>query len=323
MPLVHIIGNGFDINAGLPTRYSDFYKYYLGDSGSILGLKNILDNEYLSEPVSPAIKNFKDDLSADINTWSDMEIALGKYCGMIGSADLFDEIFIDLGDQLKLYLEHVEHQIPKISSSIDAMEEFYESLLQPEKFVNNPWSDHAIKQRRMQDVSVISFNYTRTMEVILSPDELPIHHVHGTLQDEIIIGVNSINQIINNDFRSNQDITDALVKPTTSKIVNNSVVEQCISTINNADVISIFGSSLGPTDQFWWDLIGKRVSTGKLKVIISHIASDKDLNRVYKKNKITRNLRDKFKPTEISSFDDHAENIAVITSSNMFNVFNS
>ena len=28
MNLVHIIGNGFDLNQGLPTSYAHFYEYY-------------------------------------------------------------------------------------------------------------------------------------------------------------------------------------------------------------------------------------------------------------------------------------------------------
>ncbi len=30
MNILYILGNGFDINLGLKTRYSDFYKYYIG-----------------------------------------------------------------------------------------------------------------------------------------------------------------------------------------------------------------------------------------------------------------------------------------------------
>lgn len=28
MNIVHILGNGFDINLGMKTRYADFYDYY-------------------------------------------------------------------------------------------------------------------------------------------------------------------------------------------------------------------------------------------------------------------------------------------------------
>ncbi len=30
MNTLFFIGNGFDINLGLPTRYRDFYRYYIG-----------------------------------------------------------------------------------------------------------------------------------------------------------------------------------------------------------------------------------------------------------------------------------------------------
>lgn len=39
MKVVFIIGNGFDINLGLQTRYEDFYKFYLGLDSSNDGIQ--------------------------------------------------------------------------------------------------------------------------------------------------------------------------------------------------------------------------------------------------------------------------------------------
>ena len=49
MNIVYMLGNGFDINIGMDTRYSDFYKYYNNVSTSnekIKKLKNSI-REYM------------------------------------------------------------------------------------------------------------------------------------------------------------------------------------------------------------------------------------------------------------------------------------
>lgn len=48
MNIVHVIGNGFDLNQGLPTSYAHFYEYYFqlrpqkSDSESVLKLREKL-----------------------------------------------------------------------------------------------------------------------------------------------------------------------------------------------------------------------------------------------------------------------------------------
>jgi len=43
MNIIYIIGNGFDINLGLKTRYVDFYKWYVDRN-----LENTLDVVHIS-----------------------------------------------------------------------------------------------------------------------------------------------------------------------------------------------------------------------------------------------------------------------------------
>ena len=57
MNILFFIGNGFDINLGMKTRYSDFYKYY----------KDI-------ESKSNVIQKLKEEIAERIVNWSDLEL---------------------------------------------------------------------------------------------------------------------------------------------------------------------------------------------------------------------------------------------------------
>jgi hypothetical protein len=62
METAFFIGNGFDINLGMRTRYSDFYESY----------KSI-------DSKSDDVKKLKKEIAEGIVNWSDLELALGKY----------------------------------------------------------------------------------------------------------------------------------------------------------------------------------------------------------------------------------------------------
>ena len=60
-----MVGNGFDINLGLKTTYSEFIESYLKDDSSneqITAFKNIIRDEIKENPA----------------TWADAEMAFGK-----------------------------------------------------------------------------------------------------------------------------------------------------------------------------------------------------------------------------------------------------
>ena len=61
MNIVYLIGNGFDINIGLKTRYKDFYDYYLA-----------LDSSGDNEHVKKLKEHLKETLSTDDKYWSDL-----------------------------------------------------------------------------------------------------------------------------------------------------------------------------------------------------------------------------------------------------------
>lgn len=93
-----------------------------------------------------------------------------------------------------------------------------------------------------------------------------IRHVHGTLNDTMILGVNDQNQIINTKMRT-KSILNYIVKPILNDNSRTLRNESCEKLIANANVIVIFGMSLGPTDKNWWIKIVKHLLVKKDSIL--------------------------------------------------------
>ena len=86
-----------------------------------------------------------------------------------------------------------------------------------------------------------------------------VKHVHGSLgEGGILLGVDHGDQIANDQCRQCDDVMDLLLKPQANEGRGTLVDEECLSLIAGADVICLFGLSLGPTDHMWWTAIKKR-----------------------------------------------------------------
>jgi len=86
-----------------------------------------------------------------------------------------------------------------------------------------------------------------------------IKHIHGALgREEILLGVDNVDQIANTSFRENKSVTDLMIKSQGNGVKGTSVYRDCHRLISEAHLICIFGLSLGPTDQVWWTSIKER-----------------------------------------------------------------
>ena len=99
MNITYIIGNGFDINLGLKSRYVDFYKDYIKRSSTddavyIQKFRNEI-NEFVKQD-----SNKKDENTID---WRDLEVALGHWTEKL-KVDEVEPLYINLIDALKDYL---------------------------------------------------------------------------------------------------------------------------------------------------------------------------------------------------------------------------
>ncbi len=86
-----------------------------------------------------------------------------------------------------------------------------------------------------------------------------IKHIHGYLDNDMVIGVNDKSQIENESFHDNRDILESIVKSECNRANRNNIDRQFTNKIKSANLICIFGSSIGDTDNKWWELIGERL----------------------------------------------------------------
>lgn len=283
MNILFIIGNGFDLNLGLKTGYADFYNYYTELSSN-----------------DETIKNFKNTIADNIKNWSDLELSLGKYTEELKSENELDVIYDDLLTHLSTYLikEENDFDFSKIN-----LKEFYDSLISPECVL--PRADKDVLQAfiakndttKPWDINIITFNYTASLEKILNNKQNisighsklgylnrinieNIFHVHGTTNEHMVVGVNDIAQIANTSFKDNINILDTMVKSDCNKAMKHNNDKICKHIINQANLIYIFGSSLGDTDNLWWNLIIQKLENSKDSCRLVIFSKDSSLTRL-------------------------------------------
>lgn len=262
MQILYIIGNGFDLNLDLKTTYNDFYKYYETVKS---------DN--------PNVQKLKEHISKTFDSWADLELALGDYTQHLNKIEEFDDITLDIGEELSNYLKKEEQKVDKFEFD---QKNFFENLSYPENFflpadkevlVNfkRKWANHH------WNLNIYTFNYTTVIEKIFGEKNSnvllanhngnatvklgEIKHIHGYLDNNMVLGVNDISQVKNKDFHKNRDILESIIKPDCNRANRNNIDRQFTNRINQANLICIFGSSIGDTDNKWWELIGQRLKS--------------------------------------------------------------
>ena len=108
MNITYLIGNGFDLNMGLNTKYTDFIKWLsaekLSDYDSIKELQKSID-DYCKKKTTDTVIN-----------WSDTETALGLFThsfkGRSYGDKEIDECHTYLCEKLSEYLQREEKRVP-------------------------------------------------------------------------------------------------------------------------------------------------------------------------------------------------------------------
>lgn len=297
MKTVFLIGNGFDINLGLKTRYKDFYNYYLdldsnGDNNHVKKLKDHL----------------KKTLSSDDKYWADLELALGDYTINFSSLEELELTYNDIYDNFRDFISNVDKE--KLDLSKFNIDQLKKSFAHPEncfcraehdmlrKYYSN-WSNSDC------NVTIISFNYTHTIEQLLNYqdnkitlDTWPlyssykvylskIYHIHGE-SDVPLIGLNDKSQIKNPKLREIPEVQEYLLKPLLNQMQGHCIDSDTLQAIKNADIICIYGLSLGRTDAIWWNTIANTLLSKTARLIF--YAYDKEVPK-YRPQLINRMKR--------------------------------
>ena len=323
MNILYIIGNGFDLNLDLKTSYKDFYDYYKA-------VKSSKDN----------VNKLKRQISNNYKNWSDLELALGQYTEEFNSTDDFDEVFEDIGEQLAEYLKKEENKFDfnKINK-----EKLFENLVKPEVFLplaeNNKIRAHKNKYIRNEwVVDIVTFNYTKIIDNIIGETKniklghhlvrthnvtlRSIEHIHGYCDNRMVLGVNDVSQLKNKEFHQNLDVLEAIVKEKCNVAYGHAIDNHFKTKIQQANFICIFGSSIGDTDNIWWEQIGRRLKTEQIPIIIFTRGEEVISPRIgYKNNRTKRKMRNYFlKKTKLTKeeIDRISENIFIALDTTMF-----
>lgn len=276
MNIVHLIGNGFDINLGLKTKFRHFYDYYLKQEtkfGTIIDFKNELDK------------------NKDIEDWADLELVLGRYAEHFSNKTVLDfrKLLIDIQDNLANYLKTQEI---KFELSEEDLNKVNEDLFFPNKYLNQREKAHFMEYKNTYDLGtygadIITFNYTDTISKMYEYSgknkQLGVHtfrsnnysnilnsieHIHGTTSSNMILGINDVSQLQNEELRKNIKAIRSIVKSEMNKNAGTLRDERCFNLIKGADIICIFGMSLGETDAIWWQAINNKLLNSNATLII-------------------------------------------------------
>ena len=279
MRVLHLIGNGFDINLGLKTKYHDFYDYYIrveSNNAKIAQLK-----EHLQQ-----------DIKGQYDYWSDLEIAMGKYTQNFSTFEEMEIVYNDLNNNLRSYIQSIEQKNEIIGIDKNKL---IVDLAHPERYLTKRYENEIINfinrvGTNHRSTSIISFNYTKTIEKILDMKDKainikssmlendnmldPIIHIHGT-SSEPLIGLNNKDQIKNEWLRNDENAQYFLLKPKINETLGYLRDENSLNLIKNAHLICLFGLSLGKTDKLWWEAVGERLRSHNCKLIyFAHIPNE-------------------------------------------------
>ncbi len=293
MKILFILGNGFDINLGMKTRYTDFYSHYQS-----------------LESKSEIIRELKQAISDQYNSWSDLELAFGQHTEKIKTIKELDEVIEDITEKLGDYLQEEENKFDFSKVSNKLIEDF----CYPEKYLPKAENTRLINFKNKWKteewaINIMTLNYTLTIEKLLKKfpkNDLAKHHsyydislngiehIHGYVDDRMILGVNDVSQIRNTEFHSNIDATEALIKTECNKTYKHTIDEWCISEVLSANLICIFGSSIGDTDNFWWELIGDRLKKSECRLIIFTKGEEVPKRIAVRNARIEREIKKRF-----------------------------
>lgn len=336
MLLTFLVGNGFDISVGMRTSYRDFYTWYCNQPS---------ENSYVA--------NLKTDILFNLDNWSDFELGLGKYTSHFceGEINNFYLIYEDARNKiieyLKLEMKKFKHfYVSEEKIKVD-MQNFLNQL--PSRIIKI--LDFLIINNNKTDseVQFVSFNYTTLLDRFvesLSRHNLreisykqenatcfyrlkvnpKVIHIHGTLDNNPILGVGHRSQISNQQLLSTQYFETLMVKSKTINALDESWYIDVYEKIDKSDVIFIFGMSLGDSDKLWWNTLYSwlRLRNDRHLIIYWYDSKLKNSNSILEILKRKNNIKDKFfsfSTNKLSESVDIYERVHIIfNTSCIFNV---
>lgn len=262
MNITLFIGNGFDLNNGMNTKFTDFYDH----------IKNTkTKNEIDSNDIYTYIEKDRD-------KWSYFEMQLGQLT-FTYNEEKKDKLLEDINEFREDFIEYMTEQNSLFSfdekearqSLSVTLTEYMDQLDEIEK-----QDIRSVYEKYPSSVvfNFINFNYTDTLERIVkqfAPNKpfketyiknvrrgnylREIIPVHKQLETGMFLGVNDETQINSKIFTQNEQMS--LIKPLANDGFREDTNKKVENIIDKSNIVVIYGMSLGETDKKWWIYLGK------------------------------------------------------------------
>ena len=258
MQITFLIGNGFDIGIGLPSRFVDFFPNYCLEA----------------REKEKKIRMLSEEIGKDYETWADFERALGGYTEKFTKDNKYDLIaqikdfelsFIDYLKECELKLDYSDSNLIK-NTFEKAIKNFYSTPNLSLESYNTVYKELYSRAHEVNKYNFINYNYTNTLnrciEIFdknknkaLNINTGTIINVHGKCDSYPILGVNDVSQIKNKELANDTWFTSRFVKPTINDLLRNQNNSKTTALISSSTIIIIYGMSIGETDKIWWQTI--------------------------------------------------------------------
>lgn len=234
MTVLYIIGNGFDLWHGLPTRYSDFYEYA---PDTLDKLNHYFDVGDIGSP------------------WSDFESWLGTY----NWRELYDEWNFTEPASDSFRVSETYSLQDELTERADELHRSIQKCFC--EWVSEIDESTASKQMVFEpEARFISFNYTATLQLVYGIEDSRILHIHGKAERDDIIFGHGVDIVEEPELDENGDsnrtmFTDsenaakyplfAFQKPTSEILQNN---REYFGSLRDLKRIEVIGHSLADVD---------------------------------------------------------------------------
>lgn len=284
-----IIGNGFDLAHGLPTRYEDFHTYlketYPGALAILPGFNisstMMPDGEEVFE-ANELVAFLTDVISkaeAEGDKWSDLETCLGN----LDFGDYFEEMDELLYDETNgkeidyfrkaYHFEDISRNFSDATIKIKDLFSDWVNTIKLDDVESNPTLESLMN--RSQDY-FINFNYTRVLEEVYAAEN--VFHLHGEQNGEIIIGHGVIKESLENEYIGTEfslaEMHEALKKNTDEVITSHSLLFRSLKDVKS---IYSYGFSFSEVDLPYIKKVCESIDTQSITWYLS--AHDKDSTR--------------------------------------------
>lgn len=298
MSSLFIIGNGFDLAHGLPTKYSNFRSFlekeYEADEDIILFPPEItMGNHGEEDPNSAEVASLVTHLLLNANVgkdWCDFEEKLGQ----LDYDEFYDHIEDFSSDEEENFFitaYKMEDVTSSLLKSIPYIQELFREwidtiLINPKLLQRQPFKSLCVPEKD----AFLNFNYTLTLEKLYNCKN--VCHIHGKQGQSILVGhgddTDEAGCFDNTQFPGAicnlTDVKRALRKDTNNALQNNHKFFESLSTV---DKIYSIGFSFNSVDMVYIQEICRQIDSDKVVwTFNNHGLDEKELESI--KNSIRK-----------------------------------